>query len=94
MEGACSMHNVGRGTYSILPRKTESKNHLEYLGVNGRIILKLNFKKWHGLGGAYGTRRRKQKYIQSLWLKTQKKRRSLENLGADGNIILKWVLKK
>ena len=94
MDGACSTCNVGRGTYSILARKPESKNHVEGLGVNARTIIKRICNKWHGLGEAYGTRKRKQKCIQSLWLKTQKERSGLEDLGINGKTIVKWMLKK
>ena len=34
-----------RGAYKVLVGKPEGKNHLKDLGVDGRIILKLIFKK-------------------------------------------------
>jgi hypothetical protein len=38
----------GRGAYRILVGRPEGRNHLEDPGVDGRIILKLIFKKWDG----------------------------------------------
>jgi hypothetical protein len=41
----------GRGAYRILVGRPEGRNHLEDPGiVDGRIILKLIFKKWDGGG--------------------------------------------
>ena len=37
-----------RGAYRILVGKPEGKNHLEDPVVDGRIILKLIFRKWEG----------------------------------------------
>jgi hypothetical protein len=34
----------GRGVHKVLLGKPEVKNHMEYLDVNGRIILKRIFK--------------------------------------------------
>jgi hypothetical protein len=35
-----------RNAYKILVAKPEGKNHLEGLGVDGRIILEWSFRKW------------------------------------------------
>jgi hypothetical protein len=36
------------GTYRVLARTSYRKRPLGNLGVDGSIILKLNFKKWYG----------------------------------------------
>jgi hypothetical protein len=38
-----------RGAYRALVGKPEGRNHLEDPGVDGRIILKWTFERWHGL---------------------------------------------
>jgi hypothetical protein len=38
----------GRGAYRILVGRPEERNHLEDPRINGRIILKLIFRKWDG----------------------------------------------
>ena len=35
-----------RGVYRVLVGKPEGKNHLENLGVDVRIILRWNYRKW------------------------------------------------
>ena len=37
-----------RGAHRILVGTTEGKSSLKDLGVDGKIILKLTFKKWDG----------------------------------------------
>ena len=36
-----------RGVYKVLVGKPEGKSHLEDLGIDGRIILRLIFQKWN-----------------------------------------------
>jgi hypothetical protein len=48
MGGACSTCGGRRGAYRIMVRKPEGKNHLGDPVLDGRIILKWIFKKWHG----------------------------------------------
>jgi len=56
MGGACATYSgeERRGTYKVLVRKPEERDHLEDVGVDGRIILKSILKKsfarsWIGL---------------------------------------------
>jgi hypothetical protein len=37
-----------RGAYRVLVGNLRERGHLEDLGTDGRIILKLIFKKWDG----------------------------------------------
>jgi hypothetical protein len=37
-----------RGAYRVLVEKTEGKNHLEDLGINGMIIFRRIFRMWDG----------------------------------------------
>jgi hypothetical protein len=42
------MHGEMRNAFKIVVGKPEGKNHLEDLGIDGRIILKLILWKWGG----------------------------------------------
>jgi len=42
------MYGDGRDVYRILVGKPKKRDHWEYPGVNGRIILKRILKQWDG----------------------------------------------
>ena len=46
MGRACSTMWQGKGVYRVLVGKSEGKNHLQDLGLDGRIILNWIFRKW------------------------------------------------
>jgi len=46
MGGACSAYGEGRGVYRDLVRKHGGKRPLGRPGVDGRILLRLLFRKW------------------------------------------------
>jgi hypothetical protein len=48
MGRACNMHGERRSVYRVLVGKTEGRNHLVDLGVDGNILLKWIFTKWVG----------------------------------------------
>ena len=50
MGGACSIASMGdrRGAYRVLVGKPRERDHLEDLGVDGRIKLIWVFRKWDG----------------------------------------------
>jgi hypothetical protein len=49
MGRACSTYGVEwRGAYRVLVGKPEGREHLNYQDVDGRIILRLIFRKWDG----------------------------------------------
>jgi hypothetical protein len=46
------------------------------------------------VGGAYGTHEEKRKIHARFWLENPKERDHVEDLLADGMIIMKWILKE
>ena len=47
MDGPCSTYGEGRGAYKVLMGKTEERDHLEDLILEGSIIFIYIFKKWN-----------------------------------------------
>jgi hypothetical protein len=47
-EGACSMYGERRGSYRVLVGNRRERDHFKGPGLDGRIILRLIFKKWNG----------------------------------------------
>jgi hypothetical protein len=39
---------VRRDAAGVLMERPDGKSHLEYLGVDGKVIIKWIFKKWNG----------------------------------------------
>jgi hypothetical protein len=37
-----------KSAYKVLVKKSEGKNQFDDLNLDGRIILKRTFRKWHG----------------------------------------------
>jgi hypothetical protein len=52
MGGACSVYGEWRGIYRVLVGNLTERDHLGHPGVDGKIILKWIFRKWHGLDAA------------------------------------------
>ena len=50
MGGSCSTYVERRGAYSILVGKLKEQDHLEDLAIDGRVLLRLIFRKWDGGG--------------------------------------------
>jgi hypothetical protein len=48
MGRSCHTNGERRCTYRVLVGKPEEKDHFKDLGVNGRILLNLIFRKWDG----------------------------------------------
>ena len=48
MSGACSTLGERGDVYRVLVWELEEGDHLEDLGVDGRLILKYTFRKWDG----------------------------------------------
>jgi hypothetical protein len=47
MGGICSVYGARRGVYRVLVEKPEGKRPLRRPGVDGKIILRWIFRKWH-----------------------------------------------
>jgi len=47
MDGYCSTYVDNRSLYRVLVGKPEGRDHLRDQGVDGKIILKMIFKKWY-----------------------------------------------
>jgi hypothetical protein len=45
---ACGTCRERRGAYGVSVGRHEERDHLEDLGISGRIILKWIIKKWNG----------------------------------------------
>jgi len=50
MGGACSTYMERRGAYSVLVGQLKERAHLEDPGIDGRVLLRMIFRKWDGVG--------------------------------------------
>jgi hypothetical protein len=50
MNGACGTDGEGRGIHRVLVEKRGGGDYLEDVGADGKVILKLMFKKWNKEG--------------------------------------------
>jgi hypothetical protein len=44
--GVCSTYGEKRGVHTVLVGNLRERDHLEDSGVDGKIILRWNFRKW------------------------------------------------
>ena len=51
MGGVCGAYREGRVVHRVLVGKPEGKRPLGNPGIDGRIILRLIFRKWEGVVG-------------------------------------------
>ena len=51
MGGACGAYREGRGVHRVLVGEPEGKRPLGRPTLDGRIILRWNFRKWEGVVG-------------------------------------------
>jgi len=51
MGRACNTSGGEKSKFKVLMGKTRGRDNLEDLDINGRIILRWNFRKWDGVHG-------------------------------------------
>jgi hypothetical protein len=50
LDGACGMYRIQERCRHGFGGETRERNHLEHVGIDGRIILKWVLRKWDGEG--------------------------------------------